>query len=946
MADSMTDILARLRSGSDVEPTAILPMSDGPVTGTSLSTREETGVADGPMLDVLARLRGGGQSTGEKISSGVLTAANSALLGVGDEVGAGVNAFIDEGLNFGEGYTDRLGSAYDRWLGTARRSTEQFAEENPKTAFGLEIAGGVSTGLAGAAKAGAMKAPSIASRIIRGAAGGAATGAAAGFGYGEGGLENRAKSAATGGAIGTIFGGAIGGVSGAISSLGRIKAANAARQRFAEMAQSEIGAVGNLPNVKPEKITRAQQFVLNIFKDASDDDILNAAARMESAAKNKTPLTVFEALDVPQGYADAKAIRISRGGRDVAENFLQDRRLGLGQRLGAVLDDISPEKNVLSASEGLKSSANEIVESLERGRTNFVSPFYKKAAEENPVIDSEKINELLELPNVKPVLQEVRKNFPRELPPELPDNHFLVLNELKKGLDDKIAGLKNTDKASNAARALTGIKKELVDEIDNYSPAYKEARDMYQAMSGTIDWLKGSKFAGKKDAGLLEDLLNVNTQKAKEAGSRLMAKTPEQLDEIAQVFKIAGHEEQLRAGVRSAFQSVLDEANLGVRGIKGGSVVDRLFGKVNTKAKLEKILGKEEAEKMWQKIDLEGFIDRGETLIGLDERAIGSPTIPMLETLGEQKSMLRKILTAPRETVSDIIEGLGVEEKEDLTKQIAQELFKTPDVKTFNELLRVQQEYNKTIRLANKAANVVGKSGTKASASTSASAIDRMKDEKGAARTAPLAAVAAGGVAASQAPWMSFLPERSNVNKEKTGGLSSIRNDTAVGFMSPPSTQDRPGVLGTKKNSKMSDKTKEIESLIDQDPVDAAIYEIESGRNPKAKNPESSAAGGFQLLRSMQKSLGVEDPYDLEQNYKGYRKLRAENESIFGSDPYLLYAAHYLGAPTLKKYIDKKPLNAQQKQQIKYLQEKILPKFEKVYTRLASKKKEEQGIKV
>lgn len=138
-----------------------------------------------------------------------------------------------------------------------------------------------------------------------------------------------------------------------------------------------------------------------------------------------------------------------------------------------------------------------------------------------------------------------------------------------------------------------------------------------------------------------------------------------------------------------------------------------------------------------------------------------------------------------------------------------------------------------------------------------------------------------------------------------------------------------------------TDKTKRVkavEQLIDSDPIDATIYEIESARNPKAKNPESSAAGGFQLLKKTASTLGVKDVFDLADNYKGYLKLKEENQNVLSNlgldpqDPEALYSLHYLGSPVFKKVALKKPLTETEQEQVAYLKKTVLPRFRKIYT--------------
>ena len=176
--------------------------------------------------------------------------------------------------------------------------------------------------------------------------------------------------------------------------------------------------------------------------------------------------------------------------------------------------------------------------------------------------------------------------------------------------------------------------------------------------------------------------------------------------------------------------------------------------------------------------------------------------------------------------------------------------------------------------------------------------------------------------------------------KEEGVNLKDVR--AAIGKVAadlPPMQKQTSNSLDAAMNRgeaklKESDKTpaiKKVEALIDKDPVDSAIYEAESGRDPEAKNPVSSASGAFQLTKGTAKALGVKDVFDIKDNYQGYQKLRAEHEARFGSDPAVLYSAHYLGAPVLDKVIKGKPLTKQESEQVAYLKAKALPRFEKIY---------------
>jgi hypothetical protein len=122
-----------------------------------------------------------------------------------------------------------------------------------------------------------------------------------------------------------------------------------------------------------------------------------------------------------------------------------------------------------------------------------------------------------------------------------------------------------------------------------------------------------------------------------------------------------------------------------------------------------------------------------------------------------------------------------------------------------------------------------------------------------------------------------------------------------------------------------------VEAEIDKDPYYSALYEIESGRNPLAANKTSSAKGGFQLINSTAKSLGVEDPFDLAQSFEGVKKLTEEHKKKFGDDPRMLYAAHYLGETTLRKAMEGKELTPEQQKQVEFLVSELIPRIERIY---------------
>ena len=896
------------------------------------------------------------QSLPLKFATGVSMAANSALFGFGDEIGAGTLAAWEEvGEHVGLIPKASISDRYASYTKPAREATAQFREEYPTLSEGLDIGGGLVTGGAGAVRAGVLKALPAISRVLRGAATGGATGAVAGAGYTDEGLEDlsleealweRAKGAGVGLGVGSIFGAGIGGVSAAVRTLGRSQAAGIARERLKKIVTSESGAVGDLPQVKiPERLTRANSFILKMFDQATDDDILQATQRIERANQNKTPITIFEAMDLPQGYADAKALTASRGGRDVAGKFLLERRAEMPERVENILGKISSEDDVLSASRGLTDTASGIVTKLEEGRTVISKPLYKVAMKKTPIIESKKIDELLELPIVQEVLAKQRKFFPREIPePDhhwsggkkvylnnkgYPDNHFKTLDYLKKGLDDRIDKLDPFEK--NAANALRGIKHELTSVMDNYTPEYKHARDVYAGLSSPINWLKGHSFGDTKTRGILEDILKANPEKAGSAARALIAKKPSQLKEIRDVFEVSGKEAELRAGVRAGFQDLIDEARTGVLDDKGGAIIDKLFGrKKSIQKKLNALIGEEDTLEIFKDLELEGLISKGESGVGINLQSFGSPSTPMLRALGEHKGLFQK-LKDPKGSLKEIFDSLKPTEHEQLTKEISEQLFKAANIDEFRAWATLQSRYNHYLKGFDAFTTVAEKTSTKGAITGTAGS----SGESGRASTGGVVLLGSAGAGAIGGQQLIGVEE----NEQKRPGAISMEGDSSIGFLSPGDDSGAgllPKTTTQKKKEAMKKQdVRAIEAEIDKDPIDRAIYETESGRNPRAKNTRSSASGGFQLIKETARSLGVTHVYDLGQNYAGYKKLRAQHERMFGSaDPQVVYGAHFLGAELMRKYLAGKSLSEKEGKLVKEFEGKALPRFLRIYNRI------------
>lgn len=161
---------------------------------------------------------------------------------------------------------------------------------------------------------------------------------------------------------------------------------------------------------------------------------------------------------------------------------------------------------------------------------------------------------------------------------------------------------------------------------------------------------------------------------------------------------------------------------------------------------------------------------------------------------------------------------------------------------------------------------------------------------------------------------------------------ASFNRTSSNGYRPNPLFAVRKGMEDGRPNIQM------VEAEIDKDPYFSALYEAESSRNPTAKNPESSATGGFQFIRATAKSLGLEDPTDLAASFDAVKKLTAEIDAVADGDPRMRYAGHYLGVPLLRKYLAGSKLTDAEQAQVSYLKSKALPRFMRIYMRIAQQR--------
>ena len=70
---------------------------------------------------------------------------------------------------------------------------------------------------------------------------------------------------------------------------------------------------------------------------------------------------------------------------------------------------------------------------------------------------------------------------------------------------------------------------------------------------------------------------------------------------------------------------------------------------------------------------------------------------------------------------------------------------------------------------------------------------------------------------------------------------------------------------------------------------------------------------------------------DLDASLVAVKKLTDEHRAKFGDDPFLLYAAHYLGSGLLSKVLNGSALSRKEQELVRGLKEQAMPRFKRIY---------------
>lgn len=852
---------------------------------------------------------------------------------------------IGQGLTFGflpeiEGATSAVGNLLKNVVGygndrsfaqnyAATRDASEaelkaYEKENPWTSTGLQvggalipsIAGGVARVGLGAAEAGTgllsslarnvfgvgiKEAPTVGQLARMGATQGAL------FGAGNANEGERLKGAATGGAIGAVAAPVVGKT---IEAGGRFIADKLTDWGLLRpgMLASERGALGDTPNDIARSLTPEEMILAKQLKNTPLDKITAGAKELTEAAETNVPLFLPEAVNSPKVTRNAKFIANYEPSVEFSQTAIQNRTAGAETRASELFDIITPNRDTYLGARNISKGAKEIIEAAEKAREEAAAPWYMRAYSETPTIDAPELQTLLKKDKtLASAIKEIKKTANNA---DLPDNSTELLVKARKRLWETRENL--LEKYPSEAMDVKETYDALNAIMKKESSALAVADEAFAAGSRELDALGET---------LIPSLANVAEDKAQNIG-RLMNLPASRISDLRNVFKEAGKLKEWEDGVRSYLQSTAEAAR------EGQNFTLKLASTTEQTNKLKAALG-DKADEILEGLDLEKRFFEGK-----NKYFAGSPTQPLAQ---EQKEFTKGVGILSKIANSDFVGAIQSLFDGGMPDEVARNLAKIyfdpkAGAASLQKVIPILEQYATNSALASGAGQAAGTAATLTSAKKLASI--PMGAGALAQTTAPPAQQSAAPLTSQQpqsAP-SSSLGQTSTTGNAK--GSDSLLQPTSTGS----GNQDFKFMNTLFKGDKM-DKLPAAQVIeeIKKNPVDHAIMLMESNGNPKAKNPESSASGLFQLIKKTAGNLGVKDVFDPAENYAGYLKLKEETIRRFGKDDVeTIYAAHYLGAPTLAKWMNGEELSYNQAEQVQYFKNTLLPKLRRIYSEITS----------
>jgi hypothetical protein len=784
--------------------------------------------------------------------------AKGAAFGYGNELGAAEYAARTKlaGLLTGQ-QTLPISQLYEQKKQQYGAQDVAFEKSNPYLSTALQITGGlIPSVLSGGSSLAAIPAQKLpvgaASSLVRSLGGAlygtgtagvptlrqlAKSGAVGGALYGSGEAENNrllgaGVGAVTGGAAAPVIGTAAKGV-GAVANYALDRLAESGLgQQLARELSSQRGSISAKPatqEVISSGYTPAEIYVARKAKNIPSEAIMEGQGLFQQAQETGVPLYLPDVLPTGDITKSAKMIANAPVSSAYLAN-IEARQGAAPSRMTQALDIVSPTRSTYEGGKALTTAAGDIIDSAGINRTAAVKQLYEEAYKETPTVSLDAVKDLMKQ-----------------------DKAFkLAINTVKGNSKFAKAPINSTEVVHKARRILSKIYKskipldkelqeptyKAINEIlDQGAPKLRQADAIYTKLSPPIDELKQS---------FLGTLQELGKKQISELGTLFKLK-PEQAAALRDKFINAGKINEWNAGVRAAFQEIVDKQDTAafatqlMKGSQKRQTIKALLGDTS-----ENIL--DTTTQILQTLEHERLVQKGTSAYG----AGGSQTQMIAQQAEDLKGFVPAITNFFKNPGETLITALLQDSpSEQLALDIAKIYFDPKTGKTvLNKIEPLLQKYRENKALTEKIVAPI---------------------TQGAEKTGTIGAPSI------------LIPDAKQNQIKVPAAAAPIEAKPIEKAADFPQLKAVEGV--TKK---------EVAALIDEQPAFIkAIIQAESAGNPKAVS-KVGAQGLMQIMPDTAKDLGLKNAFNPKENIAAGTKYITQLEDKY-KDKALALAAYNWG---------------------------------------------------
>jgi hypothetical protein len=234
-----------------------------------------------------------------------------------------------------------------------------------------------------------------------------------------------------------------------------------------------------------------------VAKDIPDLNVQEMRETVRAASRANVRVTPAEASNLSSLKAQQKRLSNTLPAANKMEKFYSERDDEVMTYFGRFLDDISQASDAEDVGRSARDAAEEVLRTVRANRSAQAKPYYDRAfLDETSVVDTSGIiqgmdDQIARASNTKlaQVLQRVRDAM---APDGVPKTAVEELHYVKLEIDNLLENPRENGIGRTIARNLNEVKAGLLEQMDEASPHYAEARSIFSKESDPVDEAVGS----------------------------------------------------------------------------------------------------------------------------------------------------------------------------------------------------------------------------------------------------------------------------------------------------------------------------------------------------------------------------------------------------------------------------------------------------------------------